>query len=142
MEDARTSEDEDDNIDSQDSKTLIDHGHLAQNCSIKIIRPAMKASTHLLLRMSPTAGDETSRGRNPGNGRCRDFRRRRRRYRQSGFQHTNRPWPSSPELFNKDHNAGRESLSHLLLRMSPTAGDETSRGRNPEKGRCRDFGRR
>ena len=24
-----------------------------------------------------------------------------------------RPRPSSPELFNKDHNAGRESLSHL-----------------------------
>ena len=40
-----------------------------------------------LLRMSPTAGDETSRGRNPENGRRRDFGRRRR-HRQSGFQHT------------------------------------------------------
>ena len=33
---------------------------------------------------------------------------------QSGFQHTDRPRPSSPELFNKDRNAGRESLSHLI----------------------------
>ena len=39
----------------------------------------------------------------------------RRRHRQSGCQHTDRPRPSSPELFNKDHNAGRESLSHLIL---------------------------
>ena len=52
-----------------------------------------------------------SRERNPENERRRDFRRRW--HRQSGFQHTNRPRPSSPELFNKDHNAGRESLSHL-----------------------------
>ena len=61
--------------------------------------------THLqrsLLRMSPTAGDETSRGRNPENGRRRDFERRRR-HRRSGFQHTDRPRPSSPELFSKDH---------------------------------------
>ena len=50
-------------------------------------------------------GNETSRGRNPENGWCRDFGRRRW-HRQSGFQHTNRPQPSSPELFNKDHNAG------------------------------------
>ena len=60
--------------------------------------------THLqrpLLKMSPTAGDETSRGRNLENGRVRDFGRRRR-HRQSGFQHTDRPRPSSPELFNKD----------------------------------------
>ena len=28
---------------------------------------------------------------------------RRRRHRQSGFQHTDRSRPSSPELFNKDH---------------------------------------
>ena len=42
MEDAGTSE-EDDDIDSQDSNTLIDHGHLARNCSIKIITPAVKA---------------------------------------------------------------------------------------------------
>ena len=53
--------------------------------------------------MSPTAGDETSRGRNPENGRSRDLGRRRR-HRQSGFQHTDRPRPSSPELFNKDQS--------------------------------------
>ena len=35
MEDAGTSE-EDDDIDSQDSNTPIDHGHVARNCSIKI----------------------------------------------------------------------------------------------------------
>ena len=40
--------------------------------------------------------------------------KKRRRHRQSGFQHTDRPRSSSPELFNKDHNAGRESLSHLI----------------------------
>ena len=40
---------------------------------------------------------------------------RRRRHRQSGFQHTDRPRPCSPELFNKDHNAGRESLSNLIF---------------------------
>ena len=34
----------DDNIDSQDSNTLIDHGHLAWNCSVKIITLAVKAS--------------------------------------------------------------------------------------------------
>ena len=70
--------------------------------------------THLqwpLLRMSPTAGDETSRGRNPENGRRQDFGRRQL-HQQSGFQHTDRPRPSSLELFNKDHDAGRESLSH------------------------------
>ena len=38
-----------------------------------------------------------------------DFRRRRL-HQQSGFQHTDRPRPSSLELFNKDHNTGRESL--------------------------------
>ena len=43
MEDAGTLE-EDDDIDSQDSNTPIDHGHLARNCSIKIITPAVKAS--------------------------------------------------------------------------------------------------
>ena len=64
-----------------------------------------------LLRTSPTAGEETSRGRNPENGRRRDFGRRG--YSQSGFQYTYGPRPSSPELFNKNHNAGRESLSHL-----------------------------
>ena len=42
MEDAGTSEEDD--IDSQDSNTPIDHGHLAWNCSIKIITPAVKAS--------------------------------------------------------------------------------------------------
>ena len=43
MEDAGTSE-EDDDIDSQDSNTLTDHGHLARNCSIKIITPVVKVS--------------------------------------------------------------------------------------------------
>ena len=43
MEDAGTSE-EDDDIDSQDSNILIDHGHLARNCLIKITTPAVKAS--------------------------------------------------------------------------------------------------
>ena len=43
MENAGTSE-EDEGIDSQDSNTPIDHGHLARNCSIKIITPAVKAS--------------------------------------------------------------------------------------------------
>ena len=43
MEDAGTLE-EDDDIDSQDSNIPIDHGHLARNCSIKIITPAVKAS--------------------------------------------------------------------------------------------------
>ena len=66
-------------------------------------------------KMSPTDGDETSRGRNPENGRRRDFGRRR--HRQSGFQHTDRPRPSSPELLNKDHNAGCESLSHLIIKL-------------------------
>ena len=42
MEDAGTSEEDD--IDSQDSNIRIDHGHLALNCSIKIIKPAVKAS--------------------------------------------------------------------------------------------------
>ena len=42
MEDAGTSEEDD--IDSQDSNTPIDHGHLARNCSIKIITPSVKAS--------------------------------------------------------------------------------------------------
>ena len=35
MEDAGASKDDD--IDSQDSNTPIEHGHLARNCSIKII---------------------------------------------------------------------------------------------------------
>ena len=43
MEDATTSE-EDDDIDSHDSNIPIDHGHIARNCSIKIITPAVKAS--------------------------------------------------------------------------------------------------
>ena len=47
MEDARTSE-EDDTV-SQDSNTPIDHGHLARNCSIKFITPAVKASVISLL---------------------------------------------------------------------------------------------
>ena len=43
MEDAGTSE-EDDDIDSQDSNTVINHGHLARDCLIKITMPAVKAS--------------------------------------------------------------------------------------------------
>ena len=43
MEDAGTSE-EDDDINSQDSNTPIDHSHLTWNCSIKIITPVVKAS--------------------------------------------------------------------------------------------------
>ena len=42
MEDAGTSDEDD--IDSQDSNTPIDHGHLALNCLIKITMPAVKAS--------------------------------------------------------------------------------------------------
>ena len=42
MEDAGTSEEDD--IGSQDSNTPIDYGHLARNCSIKIITPAVKDS--------------------------------------------------------------------------------------------------
>ena len=33
----------------------------------------------------------------------------------SGFQHTDRPRLSSLEFFIKDHNAGRETLSHLTI---------------------------
>ena len=58
---------------------------------------------------------EWSRGKNPGNGRRRDFGRRR--HLPSGFQYTYRPRTSSPELFNKDHNASRESLSHLNIEL-------------------------
>ena len=43
---------------------------------------------------------DVSRGRNPENGRRRDFGRRR--HRQSEFQHTDRLRPSSAELFNKN----------------------------------------
>ena len=50
MEAAGTSEEEDD-IDSQDSNIPIDHGHLAWNCSIKIITPAVKASVVSLYRL-------------------------------------------------------------------------------------------
>ena len=39
MEDTGTSEEDD--IDSQDSNTPIDHGHLARNCLIKITTPAV-----------------------------------------------------------------------------------------------------
>ena len=42
MEDTGTSEEDD--IDSKDSSTPIDHGHLSRNFSIKIITPAVKAS--------------------------------------------------------------------------------------------------
>ena len=37
------------NIDNQDPNTPIDHGHLAQNCSIKIIMLAVKASVISIL---------------------------------------------------------------------------------------------
>ena len=47
MEDAGTLEEDD--IDSQDSNTLIDHGHVDRNCSIKFITPAVKASVISLL---------------------------------------------------------------------------------------------
>ena len=63
-----------------------------------------------LLRMSPIARNETLRGRNPRNGGHRDFRRRG--CRQSGFQYTYRPRPSSLELFSENHNAGCEIFSH------------------------------
>ena len=42
MENAGISEEDD--IDCQDSNIPIDHGHLARNCSIKIITPAVKSS--------------------------------------------------------------------------------------------------
>ena len=41
MEDSGTSEE--DYIESQDSNIRTDHGHLARNCSIKTITPAVKA---------------------------------------------------------------------------------------------------
>ena len=98
------------------SKGVRSRERAAQNCDITVLCEPLQR-THLqrpLLRMSPTAWDETSRGRNPENGSRRDFGRRR--HRLSGFQHTYRPRPSSPEMFNKDHNAGRENLSHINLR--------------------------
>ena len=39
---------ENNDIDNQDSNTPIDHGHLARNCSIKIMTPAVKTSVILL----------------------------------------------------------------------------------------------
>ena len=75
----------------------------------------------LLLRMSPTDGDETLRGRNPENGRP--------LLRMS-------PTAGDETLRGRNPDNGRP-----LLRMSPTAGDETSRGRNPENERRSDFGR-
>ena len=45
-------------------------------------------------------------------------------------------------LDGRAHSSLQAPLQRPLLWMSPTAGDETSRGRNPENGRCRDFGRR
>ena len=36
----------------------------------------------------------------------------------------------------------RTHLQRPLLKITPTAGDETSRGRNPANGRHQDFGRR
>ena len=75
--------------------------------------------THLqqpLLKMSPTDRDETSRGRNPENGRRRDFGRRQ--HRESGFQHTDRPQPSSPEFLNKNQMNG--SIPVLLVQRKCT----------------------
>ena len=43
MEDAGTPEEDD--IDSQDSNTPIDHGHLARNCSIKIRKRKVSATS-------------------------------------------------------------------------------------------------
>ena len=43
MEDIGTSEEDD--IDSQDSNIPIDHGHLAQNCSIKMLLSVMITSS-------------------------------------------------------------------------------------------------
>ena len=94
-------------------------GVVAEGVFAAEARRELKAST----ANTPTAATpedvshsrgQTSRGRNPENGRHWDFERRQR-HRQSGFQHTDRPRPSSPELFNKDHNASRESLSHLRV---------------------------
>ena len=91
---------------------------LSMSSSSEVLASSIFSSlqrTHLqrpLLRMSLTTGDKTLRGRNPENGRCRDFGRRQ--HWQTGFQHTYRPRPSSPEFFNKDHNTGCESHSHLM----------------------------
>ena len=74
--------------------------------------------THLqqsVPRMSPTTWDETSRGRNPENGRC---------CRQSGFQHTYGPWPSSLELFTENHNAIREGLNNLRRKYLHLGNDQ------------------
>ena len=62
--------------------------------------------THLqgpLLKMSLTAGDEMSRGRNPVNGRRHDFGRG---HKQSGFQYTYRP--------------RHKAQSYLMKIISPT----------------------
>ena len=48
---------EDDDIDSQDSNTPIDHGHLAWNCSVKIITPAVKASVVSVMRYVTAEGE-------------------------------------------------------------------------------------
>ena len=48
MEDAVASEEEDTN--SLDFNIPTDHGHLAQNCLIKIILTAMKTLSHLSYR--------------------------------------------------------------------------------------------
>ena len=69
-----------------------------------------------VLKMSPTAGDETLSGRNPENGRHRDFGRRWR-HRQSGLQHTDRPRPSSPELFNKDNDQNNLFIVESILKI-------------------------
>ena len=90
---------------SHDSFPLTFHRRLCETSSGVVAIGVITAEAR-------RAGDKTSKGRNPENGRSRNFGRRQQ-HRQSGFQHTNRPRPSSPELFNKDHNASHESLSHL-----------------------------
>ena len=91
--------------------TLIENGLFTRTFTREPLQRA-----HLerrLLKKSPIAGDETSRGRNPENGRRRDFGRRQQ-HRQSGVQHTDGPQPSSPELLNKDHG---KCCSSFLIRF-------------------------
>ena len=66
-----------------------------------------------LLRMSSTAGDETSSGRNPENGGRRDFGRRGRR--QPGFQYT----VSMDQGHLAQNCSFIHSVSHYLSLTSP-----------------------
>ena len=116
---------------SQLKRVLLSQINFGKYYSLQWTTSSPLQRTHLqrpLLRMSPTGGDETSRGRNPENGRRRDFGRRRR-HRQSGFQHTDRPRPSSPEFFNKDlrrclprlRASAEERKVRALLRPLPSS---------------------